>query len=128
MKSMMSACVVVVVVASLYAAPQPPVRVSGAIGDRFALTVRGNFMKLDLENDFFRPFAERTSKGGFIGLGKLADAAVHLAWNCGEPDVVARKEKIVSFIVGNQLPDGYTGCFEPGAASASSGTSTRWAS
>lgn len=115
MKSMMSACVVVVVAASLYAAPQPPVRVSGAIGDRFALTVRGNFMKLDLENDFFRPFAERTSKGGFIGLGKLADAAVHLAWNCGEPDVVARKEKIVSFIVGNQLPDGYTGCFEPGS-------------
>ena len=115
MKSMMFACVVVVVAASLYAAPQPPVRVSGAIGDRFALTVRGNFMKLDLENDFFRPFAERTSKGGFNGLGKLADAAVHLAWNCGEPDVVARKEKIVSFIVGNQLPDGYTGCFEPGS-------------
>ena len=99
--------------ASVGAAPEPSVKTAGAIGDRFALTVRGNFMKLDLEKDFFRPFSERTAKGGFIGLGKLADAAVHLAWNSGEADVVARKEKIVSFIVDNQLPDGYTGYFCP---------------
>ena len=86
---------------ALGAAPAPSVRIGGAIGERFDLTVRGNFMKLDLEKDFFSPFAERKLKGGFIGLGKLADAAVHLAWNSGEADVVAKKEKIVDFIVRN---------------------------
>ena len=104
---------VVAAAAALGAAPAPSVKVGGAIGERFELTVRGNFMKLDLERDFFRPFAERRLKGGFIGLGKLADAAVHLAWNSGEADVVARKEKIIDFIVKNQLPDGYTGCLAP---------------
>ena len=112
-----TALLIVVAAASMYgvtaAAPTPPVKIAGAIGERFDLTVRGNFMKLDLEKDFFRPFRERNSKGGFIGLGKLADAAVHLAWNSGEADVVARKEKILDFIVRNQLPDGYTGYFAP---------------
>lgn len=52
--------------------PVAPVKVGGAIGERFQLTVRGNFMQLELEKDFFRPFEERKSKGAFIGLGKLA--------------------------------------------------------
>ena len=112
-----TALLIVAAAASMHgmtaAVPTPPVKIAGAIGERFDLTVRGNFMKLDLEKDFFRPFRERNSKGGFIGLGKLADAAVHLAWNSGEADVVARKEKILDFIVRNQLPDGYTGYFAP---------------
>jgi len=100
---------------SAFALERPVVKLGGALGERFDLTVRGNFMKLDLEKDFFKPFVERTSKSGFIGLGKLADAAVHLAKNSGEADVIARKEKIVDFIVRNQLPDGYTGFFCPEA-------------
>ena len=113
MKSTTVACVAAMAASLLGAAPEPPVKLAGALGDRFALTVRGNFMKLDLEKDYFKPFRERTATGGFLGFGKLADAAVHLAWNGGEADVVARKEKIISFIVDNQLPDGYTGYFCP---------------
>lgn len=94
------------------AAEPPSVRVGGAIGERFETCMRGNFLKCDLENDFFRPFVERKGgAGGFVGLGKHADAAVHFAKNSGDPEVVAAKEKIVGFIVGNQLPDGYTGFF-----------------
>ena len=91
------------------------VKIGGAIGERFETSLRGNFMKLDLENDFFRPFVERTKTGGFIGLGKNADAAVHYAANTRDPDVVARKGKIIDFIVKNQLADGYTGFFAPEA-------------
>ena len=87
----------------------------GEIGRKFETSLRGNFMKLDLEKDFFRPFVERTSKGGFIGLGKNADAAVHYAANTRDPEVIARKEKIIGFIVKNQLADGYTGFFAPEA-------------
>ena len=69
-----TALLIVVAAASMHgmtaAVPTPPVKIAGTIGERFDLTVRGNFMKLDLEKDFFRPFRERNSKGGFIGLGK----------------------------------------------------------
>ena len=40
----------------------PSVRLAGSLGERFDLTVRGNFMKLDLEKDFFRPFVERKTE------------------------------------------------------------------
>jgi len=87
----------------------------GMLGARFDLTVTNNFLVLDLQNDFFKPFRDRTAKEGFIGLGKLADAAVHLAWNSGDPKVVARKDEIIGFIIANQLSDGYTGFLAPEA-------------
>ena len=90
-------------------------KLGGLIGERFETSIRGNFMKLDLEKDFFRPFVERKQTGGFIGLGKNADAAVHYAANTRDPDVIARKEQLIDFIVRNQLPDGYTGFFAPEA-------------
>ena len=82
------------------------------MGDRFETCLKGNFLKLDLEKDFFRPFEERCGKAGeFIGLGKNADAAVHFAANTHDPVVMAVKDRIIEFIIGNQLPDGYTGFF-----------------
>ncbi len=91
------------------------VRIGGVIGEKFDLSIRGNFMKLDIEKDFFKPFIERQGGGGFNGLGKNADAAVHYAANTRDPEVIARKDKIIDFIVKNQLPDGYTGYFKPEA-------------
>ena len=114
-KALSVGCCVLLAGAAAADATLPRVRLGGALGARFDLTVTNNYLKLDLVNDFFKPFRERTSKEGFIGLGKLADAAVHLAWNSGDPKVVARKDEIVGFIVGNQLPDGYTGFFAPEA-------------
>ena len=93
------------------AVERPRVALGGYIGERFETCLRGNVLKLDLEKDFFPPFVSREGKDGFVGLGKHADAAVHYAWNTGDPAAVAHKEKVIGFIVGNQLPDGYTGCF-----------------
>ena len=101
------------VVGLCFAGAASPVRLDGALGERFDLTVTNNYLKLDLEKDFFAPFRARKDSGGFVGLGKLADAAVHLAWNSEDPKAIARKEEIVGFIIGNQLPDGYTGYFRP---------------
>ena len=70
------------------------VKLSGAIGHRFDLTLTNNFMKLNLEQDFFKPFVERKLFSGFIGLGKLAEAAVHFAWHSGNPAVIERKDKV----------------------------------
>jgi DUF1680 family protein len=89
------------------------VKLSGAIGHRFDLTLTNNFMRLNLENDFFKPFVERKRFDGFIGLGKLAEAAVRFAWHSGDKAVIERKDKILKFLADNQLPDGYTGCFAP---------------
>ena len=90
----------------------PKVTLGGYLGERFDTCLRGNVLKLDMEKDFFPPFVKREGKdGGFVGLGKHADAAVHFAWNTKDPAAIAHKEKVIGFIVGNQLPDGYTGCF-----------------
>ena len=94
-------------------APPGTVRLAGTLGEKFNLSVYGNFMKLDLTNGFFRPFVERKAEHGFIGLGKLADAAVRYAKHLNDPQVTARKEAIIDFIVANQLPDGYTGYLKP---------------
>ena len=93
----------------------PHIRLFGALGDHFDLVETNNFLQLDLQKDFFKPFRERTATSGFIGLGKLADAAVHLAWNTDNPATIARKDEIIGFILSNQLADGYTGFFAPEA-------------
>lgn len=89
------------------------VKLSGAIGHRFDLTLTNNFMRLDLDNDFFKPFVERKRNDGFIGLGKLAEAAVRFAWHSKDKAAYERKEKILEFLAANQAEDGYTGCFAP---------------
>lgn len=88
------------------------VRLGGALGHRFDLTVTNNLLMLDLEKDFFAPFIERNRSGGFIGLGKHAESAVRFAWHSGGARVVAHKEKVLGFLADRQEADGYTGCFD----------------
>ena len=89
------------------------VRLGGEIGDRVRNTVENNLMRIDLEGDFLRPFRERTGTGGFIGLGKLADAWVRMA--AASPDEKTRlaKEDLISRILELQSSDGYLGYFAP---------------
>ena len=70
------------------------VRLNGPLGRRIALTATNNLMKIDLEKDFFGPFRNKTSKEGFIGLGKLLDGAAYLAKYTGLPEVIERKREI----------------------------------
>ena len=94
------------------ATERPDVRIGGYIGERFETSIRGNLLKLDLEGDFFKPFVERKGRNGaFVGLGKNADAAVHYAANTRDQSVIACKEKMIDFLIRNQLPDGYTGFY-----------------
>lgn len=102
-----------VVILSVAVAHADEVRLGGALGERFDLTVRENILKLDVEKDFFTPFVERKEKGGFIGLGKLADALVRFALHTDDQAVRALKDKVVAFILSNQQEDGYTGCLRP---------------
>ena len=63
------------------------VRVGGEIGRRIDLTVHGNLLLLDIENDFLKHFRQRAGRdGSYIGLGKLIDSAVRLAgWSLHTP-------------------------------------------
>ena len=89
------------------------IRLGGVLGWRVDLTTTNNFMQLDLENTFFKPFREKKAPDGFVGLGKLADAAVHLAKYSGEKAVVARKDAIIRAILETQGKDGYLGYLRP---------------
>ena len=91
--------------------PVDRVRLNGPLGRRVALTATNNLMKIDLEDAFFRPFREKKSPEGFIGLGKLLDGAVYLAKYMNDPAVTARKCEIARVLAETQGEDGYIGYF-----------------
>ena len=98
--------------------PVDRVRLDGPLGRRVALTATNNLMRIDLEGAFFKPFREKKSGGGFIGLGKLLDGAVYLAKYMNDPAVTARKCEIARVLAETQDADGYIGYFAPDDQSA----------
>ena len=90
------------------------VNVGGEIGRRIDITIEKNLLALDIENDFLQPFREKKATGGYIGLGKLIDAAVRFAAYTNDDKVTALKNKLVKESIKTQLADGYIGMFVPG--------------
>jgi uncharacterized protein len=89
------------------------VKLGGEMGRRIDLTVQGNLLKLNVANDFLKPYQEKKSQGGFVGLGMLLDATVRLAAYSGDAKVVALKNRLVDETIRTQEPDGYIGMVVP---------------
>jgi len=89
------------------------VKVGGEIGRRIGITVQNNVLVLDADRDFLTPFAEKSHRDGYIGLGKLIDAAVRFTAYTGDGRVVALKKHLVEGAVAAQEPDGYLGMCVP---------------
>ncbi|MFO0928542.1 MAG: glycoside hydrolase family 127 protein [Gemmataceae bacterium] len=94
--------------------PIRAVKVGGEIGRRIDVTVKNNLLALDADRDFLAPFAAKKGcAGGYIGLGKVIDAAATLAAYTGDPKVVALKDRLVQHTLRHQEADGYLGLFPP---------------
>jgi hypothetical protein len=91
------------------------VKVGGEIGRRIDVTVRHNLLKLNIEDDFLKPFRQRQAKDGFTGLGMLLDATVRLAAHTGNPQVLDLKRYLVQETIKTQEADGYIGMMAPGS-------------
>jgi uncharacterized protein len=91
------------------------VKLGGEIGRRIDVTIQNNLLQLDLDKDFLKPFREKKSPDGFIGLGMLIDSAVGLAAYSGDAKAIERKEYLVDEALKTQEPDGYLGMFRPDA-------------
>ena len=91
------------------------VAAGGEIGRRIDITVNNNLLKADLENDFLKPFREKSSKGGYIGIGKTIDAAARFAAYTRDERVIAAKNFLVDGVIAAQEPDGYIGLMAPGS-------------
>lgn len=89
------------------------VQVGGEIGRRITVTITNNLLALDADRDFLPPFRDKKAKDGYIGLGKLIDAAVKFAANTGDPRVLALRKNLVEETLKTQEPDGYIGLFAP---------------
>ena len=85
------------------------VKLGGEIGRRIDVTVRNNLLVLDAEKDFLAHFRAKTMHEGYIGLGKLVDAAVRLAAYTNDEKVIALKQRLVDETIKTQGPDGYIG-------------------
>jgi uncharacterized protein len=85
------------------------VEVGGEIGRRIDVTVENNLLLLDIENDFLRPFREKTLDGGYVGLGKTIEAVVRLAAYTKDDRVLDLKNHIVDETLKTQEDDGYIG-------------------
>ncbi len=102
---------------SAWRQPEPQdVRLEGGeIGRRVAVTIEGNILKLNTEDDFLRPFKLRTAEGGYVGLGKLIDSVVRFAAHTQDPRLIELKRKLIAEIIATQEADGYIGIMKPEA-------------
>ena len=89
--------------------PQGRVKVGGEIGRRIDVTEKNNLLVLNVDKDFLKPLQERKLAEGYIGLGKLIDAAVHFASLSGEERVLTFKRRLVAEVLKTQENDGYLG-------------------
>lgn len=55
------------------------VKVGGEIGRRIDVTIDNNLLVLKADRDFLAPFCAKKVRTGYVGLGKLIDAAVRFA-------------------------------------------------
>ena len=85
------------------------VKVGGEIGRRIDVTVNNNLLALNAEKDFLPPFRAKNAREGYIGLGKLIDAAVRFAAYTNNGKVLALKKHLVDEAIKMQEPDGYIG-------------------
>ena len=91
------------------------VKVGGEIGRRIDVTLHNNLLRINVDRDFLAPLRLRTAKDGYVGLGKLIDAAVRLAAYSKDPEAVALKKHLVDETIKLQEPDGYAGILTPSA-------------
>ena len=90
-------------------------KIGGEIGRRIDVTVQNNLLAVDVDNDFIKPFQDRESSGGFIGLGMFIDGLARLAYHTGNPDAIARKDHVIAATIATQEEDGYIGLMRPEA-------------
>lgn len=85
------------------------VKVGGVIGEHIDATIKGNLLLADIENDFLKPFRNKTAGSGFVGVGMTLDAIVHFAAYTGSPEVLALKDRVIQGLLDVQEADGYIG-------------------
>ena len=98
--------------------PVRQVKLEGELGRRLDLTLRRNFLALQLDTDFLRPFRQRQPRATvapldrFTGVGMLILASVLFAEDSPDPAVLARKDYLVEETIRTQSPSGYIGAFQ----------------
>lgn len=91
------------------------VKVGGEIGRRIDITMHNNLAVIDIDKLFLTPFQQRTSKDGYIGLGKLIDSVSRLAAYSGDAKMLALRKHLIDRTLALQEADGYPGLMEPGS-------------
>ncbi len=89
------------------------VKTDGEIGRRIDITINNNLLKIDADKDFLKPFQERKSSGGYIGLGKFIDSMVRMAAYSNDEKLLTLKNHVVSETIKTQEEDGYIGIMAP---------------
>ncbi|MDW8036597.1 MAG: glycoside hydrolase family 127 protein, partial [Thermoguttaceae bacterium] len=89
------------------------IHVEGLIGRRIQMTIENNLLRLNLDRDFLRPFKEKSSDGGYIGLGKTLDAVAHLAAYTQDKRLLELRTRLLTETLACQEPDGYLGMMKP---------------
>lgn len=87
----------------------------GEIGRRINDLAYKNYMALDLDRHFVKPFQVRPFTEGrhYVGVGKVFDAGSLFAAYTGDPEVNRRTSQLIEAIIGSRDADGYVGTFKP---------------
>ena len=85
------------------------IKLGGVMGQRINTIIEGNLLKLDMESTFLSPFRNRKVAQGFVGIGMVLDAGVHLAKYTGDENLIRWKDHWIDELISTQTPDGWIG-------------------
>ncbi len=86
------------------------IKVRGEIGRRIDMSIYGNLLKIELENQFLDHFRSKVRHDDSVGTGKLIEYAARFAAYTRDPEVLKLKKYVVDELLKTQDPDGYIGC------------------
>lgn len=96
------------------------VQVGGELGRRIDLALNHFLLNVDVDTVFLDairrkadPGFEQMASGGYLGLGKFIDAAIHFARYTGAKDALDFKKRLVAEVLQAQCADGYIGAMRP---------------
>ncbi len=86
--------------------------IGGVIGERIAITVTNNLMKIDMDGVFAQPFRVKDGSKSFVGTGNMIESLVLLSKYTGSGELLAVKNDLVRSIISAQEKGGYIGCMD----------------
>ena len=87
------------------------IKLGGVFGHRIDTMIKGNLLKIDMEESHLSHYRTRPGNKAYRGLGLTLDAVVRLCAYSRDPELLRLKDQWIGELISTQDPDGYIGLY-----------------